>query len=57
MKNVKMLTFVQWLSENCSQTEEQLQILSFEYGEDAVDYIESKHVEYINYLSKVHPSV
>jgi hypothetical protein len=48
----EILTFCQWLSHNCSLTEEQLRLVSLEYGEDSVSYIESKHYEYIAYLRK-----
>jgi hypothetical protein len=47
---VKSLTFKEWLSHNCSLTEEQLIVVSLEYGEDAEDYIQSKHHEYDVYL-------
>lgn len=46
----RILTFSQWLSHNCSLTEEQLRVVSLEYGEDAEDYIESKQHEYNLYL-------
>lgn len=44
------ITFSQWLLQECSLTEEQLKVLSLDYGEDAEDYIESKHHEYNVYL-------
>jgi hypothetical protein len=47
---IKVLTFSQWLSQECSLTEEQLRVVSLEYGEDAKDYIESKQHEYNIYL-------
>ena len=52
MEVAEILTFYQWLSCNCSLTEEQLKVVSLEYGEDAEEYIESKHVEYVEYLRK-----
>jgi hypothetical protein len=49
LKNV--LTFSQWLSHECSLTEDALRVLSLEeYGEDADDYIQSKHHAYSDYL-------
>jgi len=47
------LTFSQWLSKECSLTEEQLIIVSQGYGEDAEDYIESKRSDYNRYLENV----
>lgn len=48
----KCLTFRQWLSHECSLTEEQLKAISLDYGEDAEDYIELKQHEYHVYLRK-----
>lgn len=47
-----ILTFSQWLSKECSLTEESLRVLSLEYGEDADDYIQSKHHAYSDYLQR-----
>lgn len=49
----KPLTFNQWLSQECSLTEEQLKVVSLEYGEDAEDYIESKNHDYNIYLERI----
>lgn len=46
----KIYTFSEWLSNECSLTIEQLQVVSLEYGEDAEDYIQSKKHEYDVYL-------
>lgn len=49
----KVLTFSEWLHQECSLTEEQLKVVSLDYGEDAEDYIDSKHHEYNVYSQNV----